>query len=123
MATVKLSAENEGFNQYVTWAALANGDVGSPLQRASMYADKTVQVFGTFGAAGSVTIQGSNDPRAVSDPANAVWFTMTDAQGNALVITAATGEAMLENPRFIRPNVTAGDGTTALTIIIASKGE
>lgn len=123
MAIVTFSAENDGFCQYVTWAALANGDTGQPLLNASKYADKTVQIFGTFGASGSVTLQGSNDPRVVSDPSNAVWFTLTDPASSAITKTSAAGEAILENPRYIRPQVTAGDGTTSLTVIIASKGE
>jgi hypothetical protein len=122
MAIVTLTGVNEGSSQYITWAALANGDTGQPLENASRYADKTVQIFGTFGASGSVTLQGSNDPRAITDPSNAVWFTLVDPGSNAITKTSAAGEAILENPRFIRPTVTAGDGTTALTVVIASRG-
>ncbi len=103
-----------------TWAGLLNGDTGAPLQIPSM-SDKTVHIFGTFGSGGSVTLQGSNDPRVLTNPGSAVWVALTDPQGNAITKTAAAIEALLENPIFIRPIVTAGDGSTDLTVIISAK--
>lgn len=105
---------------YAKWVAVANGDKGQPLE-AGEFADKTVQVFGTFGSGGSVTMEGSNDPRVITDSSNAIWFTLADPQGNAITKTSAAGEGILENPRFIRPSCTAGDGTTSLTVIICAK--
>jgi hypothetical protein len=123
MAIIPLTTLNEGFSQYITWTPLANGDTGQPLENAGRYSDKTVQIFGTFGAGGSVTLEGSNDPRVMTAPGSAVWFALVDPASSAITKTSAAGEAVLENPRFIRPNVTAGDGTTALTVIIAAKGQ
>ncbi len=121
MAVINLSSVNAGNVQYVTWAALANGDTGQPLESAKL-SDKTAQVFGTFGAGGSITLQGSNDPRALSAPGSAVWVDLTDTTETALTFTGANGAQILQNYRFIRPSVTAGDGTTALTVILCSKG-
>lgn len=104
-----------------TWENLANGDTGEPLE-SCWFSDKTIQVFGTFGSGGSVTMQGSNDPRVLTNAASAEWFSLVDPQGNAITKTASGGEAILENPRFIRPSVTAGDATTALTVIICARG-
>ena len=42
--------------------------------------------------------------------------TVHDPQGNAVTKTAAAAEAFEEAPLLIRPNVTAGDGTTSLTV-------
>lgn len=92
-----------------TWTALANGNTGDSISCAR-WSDKTVQVKGTFGAGGSITLQGSND--------GSTWATLHNAQGNAITMTAAAIELIAENPRFIRPNVTAGDGTTALDVLI-----
>lgn len=92
----------------ITWT-LANGDTGEPLEGVD-FADRTVQISGTFGAAGSCTIEGSND--------GAAWFALTDPQGNAITKTAAGLEVIEEGPRYLRPNVTAGDGTTNLTITL-----
>jgi len=101
---------------------LANGDTGQPIAIPD-FSDKTMQIFGTFGSGGSVTMEGSNDPRVISAPGSAVWFTLVDPQANAITKTSAGGEVILENPIWIRPNCTAGDGTTALTINIAAKRE
>jgi hypothetical protein len=95
------------------WAGLLNTDDGSPAQLAG-HADKTVTIHGTFGAGGSLTIEGSND--------NANWFACTDPQGNAITKTAASMEAISENPRYLRPRVTAGDGTTNLRCMIVARG-
>lgn len=67
-----------------------------------------MQVAGTFGVGGSVNIEGSNNGVA--------WAVLADPQGNPLTFTAARIEQVLESPRFIRPIVTAGDGTTNLTV-------
>lgn len=95
------------------WTGLLNSDTGLPQTGASL-PDKSVQVSGTFGAGGSVSIRGSND--------GSTYFTLTDPQGNALTFTANGMEQISENPKFMRPEVTAGDGTTSLTVTIISKG-
>jgi hypothetical protein len=105
--------------EVVTWV-LANTDTGQPWEIAN-YSDKTFQIFGTFGSGGSVTMQGSNDPRVITDADNAVWFTLVDPQANAITKTSAGGETILENPLYIRPQCTAGDGTTALTVIVCAR--
>lgn len=105
--------------RFIMWPNMANGDTGQPLE-IQRYPDKTVHIYGTFGAGGSVTIQGSNDPRVISDPSNAVWTTLTDPQANALTKTSAAIEVILESPRYIRPSVTAGDGTTSITVVICA---
>lgn len=95
----------------VTWGPLANGDTGSPVEYPE-YPDKTAQITGTFGAAGSVTLEGSNF-RATETP---IYAALTDPQGNAVTKTAAGIEVFEEATLIMRPNVTAGDGTTALTV-------
>lgn len=123
MATIAMQTDDDFIKNrstYITWANLTNGDVGGELQFAG-HADKTMQVFGTFGAGGELTFEGSNDPRVLSDPANAVWFTMNDPQTLPLVKTSAGGDLIIENPRFMRPRITNGDGTTSLTVILCCK--
>lgn len=100
-----IDAAGDGSVLLVTWAALLNGDDGSPAE-LSAYADRTIQLDGTFGAGGSITVQGSND--------NSNWFALTDPQGVAITKTAAALKTITEVPRYIRPIVTAGDGTTTL---------
>lgn len=105
----------------IGWAGLLDDDTGAPLE-SNKLSDKTIQCFGAFGATGSLTMQGSNDPRVETDPDNAVWFTLVDPQANEIVKTEAFGEVVLENPTWIRPFVNAGDGDTNLTVIISAKG-
>lgn len=90
-----------------TWSGLLNGDTGEPLE-ATEFADRAVQVSGTFGAGGSCALEGSND--------NVTWNALNDPQGTPIAFTASKIEQVLETPRYIRPNVTAGDGTTSLTM-------
>ena len=75
----------------------------------TQWADRSVQVFGTFGAAGNLRVEGSND-------GGTTWATLTDPQGNALDFTSAKIEAITEICELVRARVTAGDGTTSLTV-------
>src|SRR5512139_3355118 len=93
----------------IKWPDLANGDTGQPF-RCPHYTDKAVQISGTFGAGGNCRIQGAHDPDSPT------WATLNDAQGNALDVGLAKIEQVLENVYQIQPNITAGDGTTALTV-------
>lgn len=95
----------------ITWTGLAGtADVGSAEQLAR-FSDKTVTATGTFG--GTVVIQGSND--------GTNWFTLTDQNAQSLSYTGAGGGLIAENPRYIRPAVTAGT-VTSVTVIICAKG-
>ena len=95
-----------------TWTGLlqSSSDVGEALEYPHM-SDKTVQLSGTLGTGGAITMQGSND--------GTNWASLTDPQGNAIVLSAIGAmEQIMECPRYIRPNVTAGNGTTNLTVIV-----
>jgi len=91
----------------ITWAGLDSDDSGEPVELVD-YPDRTLTITGTFGAGGSISLQGSND--------GTNWFSITDPQGNAITKTAAAMELVVETPRYMRPIVTAGDGTTSLTV-------
>lgn len=91
----------------ISWTPLANGDSGAAITMPGS-ADRAVQITGTFGAGGTVVIEGTID--------GTNYVTLTDPQGNAISKTAAAIEAISEIVSQIRPRVTAGDGTTALTV-------
>lgn len=93
-----------------TWTPLTttNAD-GAPLAYSGFAA--SVQILGTFGVGGTVVIEGSND--------GTNYVTLNDPAGAALSITAAGLKGIRENPAYIRPRVTAGDGTTSLTVTLA----
>lgn len=111
----------------VVWPNLLNGDTGQPYVCPDK-SEKSVQASGTPGAAGSCTIQGSNGQAFQSVLAGGAaagvapsYASLNDPQGNVLTfaaadVTANKIEEVLENPLVIRPSVTAGDGTTSITI-------
>lgn len=89
------------------WTPLLNSDTGAPFT-LPQFADKSVQIGGTFGAGGTVVIEGSND--GVS------YFTLYDSAGNLLSFTVAGLKDVAACVGYIRPRVSAGDGTTSLTV-------
>ena len=93
-----------------TWTPLTTTNTDGRPVFSTQFADRCVQVTGTFGAGGSVTVQGSND--------GTNWSTLNTAQGAAVAITAlASGlKQIVEVPRYMRPLVTAGDGTTSVSV-------
>lgn len=101
----------------VTWAGLTNAttDVGAPIAMPGSYG-RSVQVTGTLGAAGSVQIQGSNIVAPAVTFASTDFVVLTDPQGNALDMNSLKIEEVQEITAWIRPKVTAGDGTTSLTV-------
>jgi hypothetical protein len=101
---------NTGVHIY-SWTPITftGSDVGLPIEMPGS-ADRTVQVTGTLGAAGSVRIEGSMD--------GVTYHVLTDPQGNALDVNALKIETIMEVVRYIRPRITAGDGTTSLTVQI-----
>lgn len=112
----------------VTWTGLLNGDDGAPFVCPNR-ADKSVQVLGTFGVGGNARIEGTNKQAYSITPGTSGGGTnlllpttdfapLNDPQGNALDVAAAKIEQVLENPNAIRPRITAGDGTTSLTVIM-----
>jgi hypothetical protein len=85
----------------VQWDNMAVGDTGDPIMLPE-WADKTVTATGTLGGATAINLQGSNN--------KVDWFNLSDPQGTAinLVTGFPSGEAVLENPLWIRPSVTGG---------------
>lgn len=93
------------------WTFNGASQVGTPLGGVSL-PDKTVHVSGTFNG-GTITIQGSN-----SGPTASKWHTLNDPSQNALTFTTSAIEQILENPRFIRPRVTA---SMSVAVVIISQ--
>ena len=98
-----LNAPTDG--DTVIWAAVPNGNQGDAV--AEDWLTASFQVAGTFGAGGSVQMEGSND--------GVNWSILP---GTAALTAAGFFAPMTVNvrPKYIRCNVTAGDGTTSLTV-------
>jgi len=95
----------------VRWTNLLNGDDGQPFP-CPHYSDKSVQVTGTFGTGGTIIAEGSN---ILDSP---TYATLRDPLGNNISLTSAGIKQVMENSYWIRPRVTAGDGTTNLTVTV-----
>ena len=112
MATINpvLTRINENTVEFLYETLTTTNDRGAGIPEAFMdYADRSVQVLGTFGAGGNLRVEGSND-------GGTTYGALTDPQGNALNVTAAKVEAITEITLLTRPFVSAGDGTTSLTV-------
>ncbi len=93
----------------ITWGPIALGDVCLPVHYHS-HADRSVQVVGTFGVGGTMVVEGSLDETN--------FATLNDPQGVALSITSAKVKAVSEMTTVIRPRISAGDGSTAITVTL-----
>jgi hypothetical protein len=111
MTTPYISNENIFDNALYEWDGLT---IASPDGQPSGFTasgDRTVQVQGTFGAGGTVVIEGTLN--------NVDWYTLRDPSGVLLSFTSANIRAVLENTIAIRPRVTGGDGSTSITVILS----
>jgi hypothetical protein len=103
--------QGNGNIRRVTWGALVNGDAGDMIgPDTALWSDRSIQVTGTFGAAGTLVWEGSND--------GVNFYTLNAPQGTALSFNTAAMRQVLEGALFMRPRITAGDGTTALAVTL-----
>lgn len=89
-----------------TWN-LVNLQSGTRMPLVSGYGTVFTQVTGTFGSGGSVQMEGSND--------GFNWVKLSPTALTSAGFFAALG--VNERPKYVRPNCTAGDATTNLTIV------
>lgn len=116
--------ERGRFIHEIAWTGLDQDDSGAAADQPR-FSDKTVHIFGTFGGA-TVTLYGSNDPKALVDRSagtlfgskTASWITLVDSAGSNIAPTAAALKTIMQNPLYILPVVTGGDGTTSISVII-----
>lgn len=102
VATVAMADGHQPGTKTATWAAMASGDTGTPVD-ISRWGAASIQC--TAGTIGTSTLQGSND--------GAVW----GAIGAGLTIAAANRVDLVPiGVRFVRPNVGAG-GTGAIVVL------
>lgn len=94
-----------------TWAAIPNGEASQALALAN-YRLASAQVSGTFGSGGAIQLEGSND--------GVTWAILKDVNGTSATWSAGAKTVFLftEGPLYVRPNCTAGDGTTDFTMVV-----
>lgn len=97
----------------VTWAGMASGDVGAPVELPG-WADRSVQIEATFGD-GTITLQGCNQETPAS------WHPLTDPQGNDIAKTAADLEQVTEITRHVRPSFSGTTGSAGAVTFVARR--
>lgn len=109
--TANLEPDSDILVRRVLWETLTTtNDNGAAISMAS-FADRSVQVLGTFGAGGTIVLEGSND-------GGTTYVTLKDPLGNNLSFTAAGLKMVGDLAYHVRPRVTAGDGTTDLDVYL-----
>jgi len=100
----------------ILWEGLSetNAD-GQPFVFSGWYPDKCMQVVGSFGTSGSVTMQGTN---MVSTP---TYAALNDIADDPIALTAAGFEQILECPYAVRPYITAGTSVDLDVYLIVRK--
>jgi hypothetical protein len=101
-----------------SWAGLLQSslDTGAGVSVADAAEIMVMIASGTLGAGGAITWEGSLD--------NAAWFPLSSRIGTpaAIVQTALLTPTMVqERPLWVRPRITAGDGTTSLVASVVTK--
>lgn len=95
------------------WTPLTPSDaVGDALEMPA-WADRSVQITGTFDSA-TVVLQGSND--------GTNWATLSDPQGNPISATSAKLEQIEEITRYIRPSTSGGSSSQSITVTVLITG-
>lgn len=104
----------------VEWLGMAGDDTGEPVQLGN-FGDKSVHVSGTIGTS-AVTLQGTNEVDGAGVPVN--WVGIKSPDSVAISYTALPdGDQLLENFRFIRPNVSTGTGTGIKVTVYGRKNK
>lgn len=113
MATTALSPLKAPYRGAIfnSWLAIPNGNQGAALSVGLFR--HTVQITGTLGAGGSLQWEGSLD-------GGTTWGLLHSISGASSAMTALGCLQLAECPPLIRPNVTAGDGTTSLNAYLLS---
>lgn len=99
----------DGDQAIITWVLTSADPNGDPVTYYD-YADRTVQVKGTFGGA-TVELQGSLDN-------GVTWSPLTDPQGNAISKSAAALEAVSEAVPLVRPALTNVGVGASITVML-----
>jgi hypothetical protein len=111
-----------GTNSMKAKWVMAGTSTGRPIRYAD-FADKSIQAFGTWGAA-TLVFEGSMDDNANPDSANyanSVWGTLTDTTETPLSTTVdLIPTQTLQFCEWVRPKTTGGTGT-AVTFYLGAK--
>lgn len=103
-----ISLRGDGSVMQVIWTPVANDDTCRAVS-FPQYADKTVQVAGTFGGA-SIAVDGSID--------GTNYAAMSDQGGTTIAITSAGIKQVLQNALYVQPALTGGSESSVTISMI-----
>ncbi len=106
----------------IVWSSMSGDDTGLPFSTPK-YPEKTIHFYGDFGG-GTVTIEGSNDPRANpqhEDHLSASWFEIEDLNGILISTSTEGGEGLAQSSLWIRPVLTGASGGNLFVSLLARK--
>ena len=116
MADIKGTREDisqrDGSVKLVVWEALTSSNNNGSLVELVEWADRTVQVIGTFDSA-TLLLQGSNN--------GLIWVTLSDAASSPLTFTSAGLSEILEVPRYVRPSTSGGGGSQDIDVLLVAR--
>ncbi len=103
VSDVTYELPHSGSARLYKWEGITDGDSGEPLQ-LPIKNDKSVQVVGSFGSGGEVTMEASNLPDG------ATYDACRNISDVAIVFDAAGREQIVDVSLWFRPRHTAGTG-------------
>ena len=112
MATIPLITEKVNNDRRMAkWLNMRNGDIGEYADWAYLPDNTATAVGDPWGTGGELRMKGSND--------GVNWFQLFKTDHVTECVWTVNGMIiMLERPRFIRPEVTGGDGDTSINVHI-----
>jgi len=111
MAEKTATNNNSSKRSIVTWGAATNGgtpDTFTAVELGRVPYAMMVQATGTFGAGASIALHGSLD--------GTNYYALKDRSNTAIAVTAAGVVNVGDAPVYIKPVLTSGDGSTAITV-------
>lgn len=113
MATrpVKIDGPKASGVVIVTWEELTTTNSDGAKAVTVTHSDKCVQAVGNFSGDATLVLQGSND--------GTNWFTLSDQSGTEIALTTGDlGALVAENPLYIRPSLSGGDGSADVDVLL-----
>ena len=113
MALIDYTKVKDLHSKRFSWIGATNG--GTPDTFAPVEIDRnpytiTVQATGTFGASADIALHGSLD--------GTNYAALSDAQGAAISLTAASIADGQSAVRFVKPVLSGGNGSTDIDVVL-----
>lgn len=108
--------EKEAGGRLMAVVTLLNGEESNDLDLYN-YPEKTFEVSGTFGVGGTINIRGKNVTSATVTDYLAL-HRADDPTASLTALQTAILATVIEDPKLMKADVSAGDGTTSLTVTL-----